>query len=585
MVNRNLFGTSRGSKAPATNTVNRAGGTAYKMSDKHALIQYAVTNCFNSTFYATAEQLLDEVAKICGNVEPEFIAKVAVYARQKGYMKDMPAYLTAQLVGRNRTDLVKRVFPITVDNGTQLRKFSQIVRSGAIGRKSFGTSTRNTIRSWLDNRSDEQLFRDSVGTQPSLADVIKMVHPKPANKEREAFYGYLLGKEYSAKNLPDIVKHYEAFKAGKTTEVPNVDFRYLTSLDLDTHTWREICRNAAWHMTRMNINTFMRHKVFEGAEGKTLIKLVAERLANEDEIKRARVFPYQLLVAYKNVDAGTPMEIQNALQEAMEIACQNVPAIEGNLVLCPDVSGSMRSAVTGDRGSATTVVTCHDISALVSAVYLRKNGMARVLPFEGHVVNVRLNPKDSIMTNAAKLASIGGGSTACDAPLHQLNQEKATVDCVVFISDNESWVTNHTSLWSHSRGTTMMNEWKALKARNKNAKMVCIDIQANATSQAPEHDADILNVGGWSDNVFDIINKFLSDDLSTDKLVGEIENIDLAAVAAERAARREQWKTKQDGEWKPRKPAPRKRTLGTLVKKAVRKVAKKVTKKVAKKRK
>ena len=44
------------------------------------------------------------------------------------------------------------------------------------------------------------------------------------------------------------------------------------------------------------------------------------------------------------------------------------------------------------------------------------------------------------MTNAAKLASIGGGGTNCSAPLAQLNAERAKVDLVVFVSDNESWV-------------------------------------------------------------------------------------------------------------------------------------------------
>ena len=54
-------------------------------------------------------------------------------------------------------------------------------------------------------------------------------------------------------------------------------------------------------------------------------------------------------------------------------------------------------------------------------------------------VNVRLNPRDSIMTNAEKLADIGGGGTACSAPLRLLNHEKARVDMVIIVSDNESW--------------------------------------------------------------------------------------------------------------------------------------------------
>ena len=37
--------------------------------------------------------------------------------------------------------------------------------------------------------------------------------------------------------------------------------------------------------------------------------------------------------------------------------------------------------------------------------------------------------------------------------------------------------------------------------------MVCIDMQPYATVQAPDRE-DILNVGGFSDSVFDVISAF-----------------------------------------------------------------------------
>jgi 60 kDa SS-A/Ro ribonucleoprotein len=40
--------------SPKANTVNEAGGIAYKLSPKAALAQYAATGCFNHTFYADA---------------------------------------------------------------------------------------------------------------------------------------------------------------------------------------------------------------------------------------------------------------------------------------------------------------------------------------------------------------------------------------------------------------------------------------------------------------------------------------------------------------------------------------------------
>ena len=101
-----------------------------------------------------------------------------------------------------------------------------------------------------------------------------------------------------------------------------------------------------------------------------------------------------------NSNEKIPREICEALQDAMEIAIANVPAIEGRVYVCPDVSGSMQSPVTGFRQGATTAVRVIDIAALVAAAVLRKNPNAVLLPFEQDVVKVALNPRDSVMTSA-----------------------------------------------------------------------------------------------------------------------------------------------------------------------------------------
>lgn len=72
-----------------------------------------------------------------------------------------------------------------------------------------------------------------------------------------------------------------------------------------------------------------------------------------------------------------------------------------------------------------------------------------------------------------------------------------------FLRDNESWIDSQHG----SRGTALLTEWEALKRRNPKAKLVCIDLVPNTTSQAPDR-ADILNIGGFSDAVFDVIASF-----------------------------------------------------------------------------
>src|SRR6185503_14504402 len=185
----------------------------------------------------------------------------------------------------------------------------------------------------------------------------------PATPEREALYGYLIGRSVDVERLAPIVRAFEAYKAGDRGEVPDVPFQMLTALELDRRAWRDIARRASWQATRMNLNTFARHGVFEDRE---TVEIIAARLRNEAEIRAARAFPYQLLAASRALNAGVPDEIRAALEDAMELALANVPGIEGQVYVCPDVSGSMRSAVTGVRKGATTAVRCVDVASLVS---------------------------------------------------------------------------------------------------------------------------------------------------------------------------------------------------------------------------
>lgn len=519
MANKNLFTSIRSPKSPATDSVNEAGGTAYAFTSEHALAQYAATGCLSTTYYASADEQLDKVLELANKVSPRFVAQTAVYARERGFMKDMPALLCAVLANKD-VRLLEKIFPRVIDNGKMLRNFIQMLRSGKVGRKSLGSAPKNLVRSWLDSRDDARLLEASIGNDPSLADIIKMVHPKPQNRTRDAMYGYLIGKLKDEKKryLPEIVKQYEAYKKGDRDEVPAVPFLLLTALELGTKEWKEIAKNMKWHATRMNLNTMKRHGVLED---KAMVKMVADRLRNRELIEKAKVFPYQLMNAYVNA-ADVPNEIREALQDAMEIATDNVPEIDGKVWVFPDVSGSMSSPVTGNRGSATSKVRCIDIAALVAAAFLRKNRDGGVLPFEGDVRKVSLNPRDSIMTNATKLAGIGGGSTNCSAPLAHLNRAHEKADLLIYVSDNESWVDRY----SYGRSTGTMAEWEVFKRRNPKAKMVCIDIQAYGSTQAKEN-KDVLNVGGFSDDVFTIISEFAAGRLNSDHWVGEIERISI----------------------------------------------------------
>src|SRR5262245_26881784 len=247
MANKSLFQKLAGKLLPATDARNREGAPAYAYTPEHALAQYAVTGCLNQTFYARAEDQLSEVLSLCERVSPEFIARVAVYSRQRAFMKDLPALLCAVLAVRD-SRLLERIFERVIDIARMLRSFVQILRSGAVGRKSLGSLPKRLVRNWIAARAEDDLFRSSVGNYPSLADIIKMVHPKPASPAREALYGYLLGRPVRTELLPEPVREYEAFKADPSGDAPDVPFQLLTSLELGREHWASIARRAPWQM-------------------------------------------------------------------------------------------------------------------------------------------------------------------------------------------------------------------------------------------------------------------------------------------------------------------------------------------------
>ena len=514
MVNTQLFQTTKTAGLPAAVALNQAGAAAYAYSPRHQLAQLAATGCLSNTFYAGAEDQLDTVLALTQELDPVFIAKTALYARQAGYMKDMPALLAAVLAVRD-VKLLAAVFDRVLDNGKMLRNFVQIVRSGAVGRKSLGSRPKKLVQQWLLRATETQLLNATVGNSPSLADVVKMVHPTPQEPWRAAWFAWLIGKPFDAAALPPLTQAFEAFKRERGAEQPAVPFQMLTALELSAAQWAQVARNGSWQMVRQNLNTFARHGVFE-VPG--MAQAVADKLRDPLAIAKARVLPYQLLSAYKAADS-VPAEVREALQDAMELAVAQVPELAGRVVVCPDVSGSMGSSVTGYRKGATSSVRCIDVAALVAAAVLRRNPLARVLPFEKKVVQLALNPRDAVMGNAQKLAAIGGGGTNCSAPLALLNAEKAGVDLVLLVSDNESWVDAR-----RSGATQTLLEWERLKQRNPQARLVCIDIQPQGTTQAAER-ADVLNVGGFSDAVFKHMASFAAGAMGADHWVGVVEEM------------------------------------------------------------
>jgi 60 kDa SS-A/Ro ribonucleoprotein len=175
--------------------------------------------------------------------------------------------------------------------------------------------------------------------------------------------------------LPEALKALAKYRLDRTAPLPNVPFQMLSALNLNAAEWAQIARTAGWQMVRMNLNTFARHGVFE-IDG--MAEIIAERLRDPVAIRKTRVFPYQLMAAYFSAGCAVPRAVKEALQDAMEIALERVASYPGRVVVCPDVSGSMASAITGLRKGGASAISCIQVAALVTAAMVRANRNADV---------------------------------------------------------------------------------------------------------------------------------------------------------------------------------------------------------------
>jgi 60 kDa SS-A/Ro ribonucleoprotein len=523
---------------PRADAVNEAGGRAYRLSPRHALAQVAATGTLNGVYYASADNQIDTVVALAANVEDDYLARLAIYSRERAFMKDMPAALLLLLSKRNPA-LFRRIFARVVDNGRVLRTLFSLLRSGRFGRKGLSHALQRAFQRWLNEASVGALLSASIGHDPSLRDVLRMARPTPPDNVRRALFGWLTGKPSerwapaTPADLPEQVKDLIAYRAAESEDAQvEILARLRCRWDLladgarGPAVWKAIARQMGAQALRMNLNTLVRHEVLADPE---MVAYVAEHLADEDEVRKARQFPYQYLAAFLNAEDGVPAVIRKALERAAEIACGNVPELPGPVVIGVDVSGSMSSPITGNRGRATvSKMRCVDVAALFAIAILRRNPGSLIVPFDTQAHAFAVQPGETILGMAGRLARYGGGGTNCALPLAEANtnhRKRPFVGCVL-LSDNESWVgsgrsgaTGVVTQWERFRGQQLL-----LSGGQVPPRLVCIDLQPYGTAQAPDRE-DILNVGGFSDAVFDVVAGFLRND--EHGFVAEVEAIEL----------------------------------------------------------
>src|SRR5262249_13866103 len=212
----------------------------------------------------------------------------------------------------------------------------------------------------------------------------------------------------------------------------------------------------------------------------------------------------------------------------------NVPTIEGEVWLFPDVSGSMTTPVTGYHGKRASTVTCREVAALCCASLAGANPKTvNITPFSDRVVP--FHEFSTYMDLYHQLCKLPSGGTDCAAPMSNLVKltldGHAKPDVVIYFSDNESWIDERVdhdarliSVFGNRLATTTALAFERLKKLRPEVKLVCVDLAPNQGRQVKDN-KNVLNIGGFSDTVFELIALFAKDQLDGAHWKGEIEKV------------------------------------------------------------
>ena len=78
-------------------TRNHEGAKAYAMTPEMELYTAVVTSTLSDNFYESKDGRMERIAALIRQVDPEFVAKLAVYTRTQMNLRSIPLFLIVEL--------------------------------------------------------------------------------------------------------------------------------------------------------------------------------------------------------------------------------------------------------------------------------------------------------------------------------------------------------------------------------------------------------------------------------------------------------------------------------------------------------
>lgn len=186
-------------RGKATSVLNHENAPAFALTPAQELYAAVATAALSDQFYESADTRLARLRELVARSDPQFVARLAVYARGQLYLRSVPLVLAVELARIHRGDnLVSRLVARVVQRADEIPELLAFYAqaNGRTGAKVLGRLSKQMQHglALAFNKFDAcQLAKyDRDGTAVRLRDALFLVHPKPRDEAQQAVFDHLV---------------------------------------------------------------------------------------------------------------------------------------------------------------------------------------------------------------------------------------------------------------------------------------------------------------------------------------------------------------------------------------------------------
>jgi hypothetical protein len=425
--------------------------------------------------------------------DPEFLATLAIYLREKRNFRDFSFLLTAELAALYDTEetgaLVGRIVQQAAEVPGWLHYYARTVRK----RQGPGRAVRKHL-SVLFNRLDEyQLGRYSAEVREGLRQALQWLQPKAAGRAQKLLFGRMLRGQ-----VPVRATWEQEWHALHQQHYDSPEQRQVVLRDK----WKEGISSFRIGYTALLDN--LKPMLCAGVSGKAL-KLAAEYLGNAAAAGPDGQSPLRLLKVYRalqRLDQGGAGMLIEALEQASFHSSWNRSDFgrQAVSVVAIDVSNSMKRPVGGYDG-----IQRFDIGPLLAFSW-KSRGDQVITGIIGNTWRpIEASPHSILSAVDQFRRHEGEAGYAINAwlLLQDLLRKRQIADNILIFTDCRLW-NNRT--FNQPAGTDLGDWWRQYRREvAPGARLYLFDLAGYGVRPLEILEDDVYCIAGWQDRIFDVL--------------------------------------------------------------------------------